>query len=400
MSIQELEALSKKINGILDDVQGANASAGDVRSKQKRSIMILQQFYKLLLSDFSPADWMESKAYLRSNGFPSLRDALKIKPSKLPEKLRKGFDKYDGPEERRRQLESILERLEEAVNSLDDAIFASAKLSKKAEKAAERLESIGASLDSAVALIRKKESLSAELGRAERLLPLPDGGLDIEKEAREKHNAAISAAADNLERQSRQLRIAETELVSAMERFKKFLAGSGRHLSLLVVLLPSIREITGPYVKFDSAELTDWEISVAVKNYPKYRSKLPDGHALLRSEEEDTLDALRHLMDNREAIADYNRIRYLQEKVASLKTDVEKCAEEKVRVEGQQEFAVIRSGVEKKGEESRREFLRLKSQLEGIDEELREVMSDIGSGEDGDISQLTAEVEGLLSQLE
>lgn len=361
--------------------------------------MILQQFYKLLLSDFSPTQWQEIRAYLRSIGFPPLRDTLRIKPSKLPEKLRKNLEKYDGPEDRKKQLGATLQRLEDAVKDLDDAIFASSKLSKKAERALERLESISNSLDEAISLIKKGEVIKTDEQRALQLLPVPDGKLDIEKVARERHHANIESCKEELSSMEADLSDAETRLNGTMDRFKQFLAGSGRHLNLLVTLLPIIREITAPYVKFDSDELTDWEVSVAIKNFGKFRSKLAEGHPLYRDEEE-VLEALEHLMNNKEAIADYNAIRHLQVRVQELAEKVERKREELKRLSGESVFRSIKSEVVRKGEENRREYERIKAQIEGGEEELEVVLEELGIAEGGDISGLKSEVEELISLLE
>lgn len=399
MELKDLEELSKRINKTLQEVQGSDDSGVDVRSIQKRSIMILQQFYKLLLTDFSPTQWQEIRAYLRSIGFPPLRDTLRVKPSKLPEKLRKNLEKYDGPEDRKRQLSATLQRLEDAVEDLDDAIFASSKLSKKAEKALERLESISTSLEEAISLIRKSEAMKTEEQRALVLLPVPDGRLDIEKEARERHLSDIGACKSELASLEKELSSSETRLNTAMDRFKSFLATSGRHLNLLVTLLPTIREITAPYVKFDSDELTDWEVSVAIKNFSKFRSKLSEGHPLYRDEDE-VLDALEHLMNNKEAIADYNSIRHLQVRVQEIGEEVEKKKGELKRRSGDAVFQSIRREVVRKGEDNRREYERIKAQIEGEEEELGEVLEELGISGGLDATALISEVDELLSLLE
>lgn len=399
MELKDLEELSKRINKTLQEVQGSDDSGVDVRSIQKRSIMILQQFYKLLLSDFPPTQWKEIRAYLRSIGFPPLRDTLRIKPSKLPEKLKKNLERYDGPEERKRQLQAILLRLEDAVKDLDDAIFASSKLSKKAERALERLESINGSLEEAILLMRKGEVLKADEQRALVRLPVPDGDLDIEKEAKERHKSDMESCQEELNTLESELSDSENMLNTTMERFKSFLAGSGRHLNLLVTLLPIIREITAPYVKFDSDELTDWEVSVAIKNFGKFRSRLTEGHPLYRDEDE-VLDALEHLMNNKEAIADYNAIRHLQLRVQEINESVERKKGELTRVSGEAAFQSIRRDVVRKGEENRHEYERIMNQIEGGDEELKEVMEGLDITVDGDIASLKSEVEELLSLLQ
>lgn len=399
MELKDLEELSKRINKTLDEVRGSSETGGDVRSIQKRSIMILQQFYKLLLTDFSPTQWKEIRAYLRSIGFPPLRDTLRIKPSKLPEKLRKNLERYDGPEDRRRQLNSILERLEEAVNHLDDAIFASSKLSKKAERALERLESINGPLDEAISLVRKKDLMLNEERKAARQLPVPDGELDVDKEARQKHSLEVDAAERQLESLESELAEADKRLTASMDRFKSFLAGSGRHLNLLITLLPAIREITAPYVKFDSDELTDWEVSVAIKNFGRFRSKLAEGHPLFRDEEE-VLDALEHLMSNKEAIADYNAIRHLQGQVQDIRESVERKKVELKRISGEAAFQTIRREVLLKGEENRRDYEKIRSQIEGGEEELNEILEELGIPDSGDMSGLNAEVDELISLLQ
>ncbi len=362
--------------------------------------MILQQFYKLLLADFSPTEWKESKAYLRANGFPPLRDTLKIKPSKLPERLSKSLERYAGPEERRRQLDSIISRLEEAVADLDDAIFASAKLSKKAERALEQLENIEDRLESAVSLMRKGDVVRREMESTHRMLPQPEGDLDIETEVSSRHRRQVESSIAELDELKKRLSADRRELSLARERFKQFLASSGRHLGQLVTLLPLIREITGPYVKFDSEELTDWEVTVAIRNFGKFRSRLPEEHSLLKTEEQDAVDALSHLAGNREAISDYNRIRKLQTRADELAAEVERKEEEVMRLEGPEEMEVIRSEVLRKAAENRHDYERLRNQLESIQNELSEVLGELGmTSTDSVTAALRSEVEGLIALL-
>lgn len=395
---RELEELSRRIAQTLDEARGQDDSGGDVRSKQKRSIMVLQQFYKMLLSDFSPTQWKESKAFLRGAGFPTLRDALKIKPSKLPEKLGKCLERYDGPEERKKQLNAFLSRLEDAVDDLDDAIFASAKLSKKAERALERLEIIGDALETAISLLKRNEIMRAQARSINRLLAGPEGELDTEQEARARHSERISTAEAALATAKERLESSESELALAMERFRKFLSVSGRHLNLIVALLPHIREITAPYVKFDSDELTDWEVSVSIRNFGRFISGLPDGHELTGIDETAAVDALEHLMQNREAIADYNAIRHLQRSIEEQKAEVEKRVSGVREVEKPVVLDMIRAEVAGRAEESRREFQRLMSQVEGSEQQLDEVLGDIGMKEDGTgLPELRTEVDELIS---
>lgn len=395
--MHEIEELSRKITQALDEIEGSSASADEVRARQKRSIMILQQFYKLLLSDFSPTEWKESKAFLRAYGFPTLRDTLKIKPSKLPEKLTKPLERYDGQEERKRQLNATLARLEDAVSDLDDAIFASAKLSKKAEKALERLEGIEDSLEIALSLFRKIDALKKLAETLTGWLPAPEGGLDMEKEATLRHGHNVEARKRELEEKRKELSEHEKELNVAMDRFKRFLTGSGRHLPNLVTLLPLIREITSPYVKFDSDELTDWEVSVAIRNLGKYLSKLPEGHALLRSDESEIIEALEHLVGNREAISDYNRIRHLQKAVEDIREEAGRKEEELRRTEGPAELDAVRIEVKKKADESRREYERLRAQIAESEKDLGEVFEELGAGRDGKaFPALKSEVDELM----
>lgn len=396
----EIEELSRRITQALDEIEGSSASADDVRARQKRSIMILQQFYKLLLSDFSPTQWRESKAFLRAYGFPTIRDTLKIKPSKLPEKLAKPLEKYDGQDERKRQLGAILTRLEEAVSDLDDAIFASAKLSKKAEKALERLEDIEDSLEIALSLFRKTDALRKQAESISSLLPVPEGTLDTEKETSRRHGQIVDARKKDLEEKRKELSEQEGELNVALDRFKSFLTGSGRHLTNLVTLLPLIREITSPYVKFDSDELTDWEVSVAIRNLGKYLSKLPEGHTLLRSGESEAAEALNHLVGNKEAISDYNRIRHLQKRVELLREETGRKEEELRRAEGRAELDAVRLEVKRIADESRREYERLSAQIAESEKDLGDVFEQLGAGKDGSgFSALKSEVDGLMELL-
>lgn len=398
--MQEVEELSGRIGRTLDRVRGGNEPAVDVRAIQKRSIMIMQQFYKLLLSDFSPTEWKESKAYLRSMGISPLRDMLHVKPAKLPERLRKGLDRYDGPADRKKQLAASLERLEEAVTDLDEAIFASAKLPKKAERAIERLEEIDESLETALSLMRKNEALRLEQERVRRSLPAPEGTMDMDREATEAHAAEISAKGSELEASKSMLAAAEEELATRKERFKNFLASSGRHLNLLITLLPTIREITGPYVKFDSEELTAWEVSVAIDNFAKFRGRMQDGHPLMKFDSDDVVEALRILMSDPEAIGDYNAIRHLQELARERESEVERREEELKLVSGASRLRAIREEIGRRASERRREFERLKGQLENGEDELSDILSGVGVEGGTGMDALRAEVDQLLSLLQ
>ena len=398
--VQQFEELSRRIALALDELHGSEREGGDIRSLQKRSIMILQQFYKLLLTDYSPTEWKESKAYLRAAGFPPLRETLRIKPSKLPERLGKALDRFDGPEERKRQLGVILKRLEDAVDDLDNAIYASARVSKKTERTLERLETLEGSIEAVMSLIKKIEAMKEEAGKAERLLPVPDGVFDIEGEAQSRWKAKIAASAEEIESVTSRLAHDERELDGAMDRFRKFLADSGRHLNHIVTLLPAIREVTAPYVKFDSEEITDWEISIAIRNFGKYRSKLPETHPILKGDEESALEALNHLMNSKEAVTDYNLIRRLQKSIESLRTELEGKTAEKARTESRAELEMIREEMRIKGEERRREYQKLMAQIKDGEEELGEVLGEIGLGTDlAGFEELRSEIEGLVTQV-
>lgn len=394
-----LEELAARVAAALDETQGMDGSTGDVKSLQKRSIMILQQFYKLLLSDFSPAEWKESKAYLRTMGFPSLRDTLRIKPSKLPERLGKCMEKFYGPEDRRKQLSSYLARLEEAVGDLDDAIFASGKVSKKAEKAVERLEELEGWMQDAVSLMKKLEMLRREADRIALQLPPPLGPLNQEALARERHKLAVEDVRSELEALEQRDREVQEQLSLAMGRFKEFLGRSGRHLNLIVSLLPLIREITAPYVKFDSDELTDWEVSVAIKNMSKHRSKLQDDHPLMKSDEESIVEALHHLMESKEAIADYNSIRRLQRSVSEIASMLEKKREQLGSVEGEAQLRRIEAEVAQRIEESRHDHERVSAQIGAAEAELNGLFEMIGLDTDPGFAELKAEVNELLEAI-
>lgn len=392
VSTEEIERLLTQIGEILD-----REEEPDVSSTHRRAVMVLQQFYRKLLSDFSPRQHKEMRLFLHANGFPTLRDAIKIKPSKLPEKLEGALSAMKLDEAKKKQLQDMIERLRGAVSDLDSAIYSSMRHSSKAEQAADRLTEIQEGLEELLVYSKRIGLLNAEIERLNARITEMES-----RSAREAASDLLSRSAADRTRSFEQMKhsisAAEKELSEMKEKFKQHLISSGEGMRALVALLPRMKSLISGLVKSDSPDLSSWDFQVALRHRESFFSSASGDETLNGLSREELVSALEYAAGNEPFVMLYNEILRSTAEIEKQRLELEMLHSEVRELESGRALNSLISE-----EESRRESI--KSQLAGLQEELRqqEMEAERRSREmgivGGDMSELMKEVEKLRKRI-
>jgi hypothetical protein len=396
----KLERLRKNISNKLAEANRSASSEKIIKDLQKRAVMQLQQFYKILLSDYSPTEVKHMKLYLKHNGFPDLREALRLKPAKITEKLKPPLERLECDPGRKKQLQGGIDRIEETVNVLDKEIFNYSSFSKKEQQMIERLEEINRMIETVLYLRKKIVDLRMEMETYVQKIPKPEGSLDLEAVVSKRHE-------DRKEELSRMLRNCEDELSStvdeemgAMEKLKNFLHSSGTLLDSVVKVMPRIREMTSSVVKSGSNEVTEWDVSVAVSRLDKFTSDLSDDDPLKLLGNERILDALHYIHDNGESLRDYNSVLRVRDRRKILEDDITRLKESMESFEKDESVRKERELIQQEAAKNLETFGQIRQELERSMEELDAEMKELGAGADDASSPgLGDEVEKILDKL-
>lgn len=396
----KLERLQKNIAGKLAEASRSASSEKIIKDLQKRAVMQLQQFYKILLSDYSPTDVKHMKLYLKHNGFPGLREALRMKPAKIAEKLKPSLEELECDPGRKKQLQGGIDRIEETVNALDKEIFNYSSFSKKEQLMIERLEEINGMIETVLYLRKKIVDLRKEMEAYVQKIPKPEGSLDLEAVVSKRHE-------DRREELTRMLKNCEDELSStvyeeteAMEKLKNFLHSSGTLLDSVVKVMPRIREMTSSVVKSGSNELTEWDVSVAISRLDKFSSDLSDDDPLRLLGNESILDALHYIHNNGESLRDYNSVLRVRDRRKILEDDIARIKESMELFEKDESIRKERDLIQQEAAKNVVIFVQIRQELERSMEELDAEMKELGA-DAGDATGpgLGDEVEKILDKL-
>ncbi len=398
--LDKLERIRKSISNKLEEVRRSSGSDKAIGDLQRRAVMQLQQFYKFLLSDYSPKDVKQMKTYLRHNGFPELREALRMKPAKISEKLRSPLSKLDCEPSRKKQLEGGLERIRETVADLDREIFNCSNISKKEQKMLERLEEIEGKIGNILYLGKKINDLKSEMQSYVPRIPLPEGTLDIDAVARRRLDERRRELVHTLEKLEIGLREALGGEMMAMNKLKDFLHSSGTLLDPVVRVMPRIREMTSSVVKSAGMELTEWDVGVAISRLDKFVTGLPDDDPLRKLGNEQVREALQYIHRNAEVLADYNSVLVAREKKRLLEDDIAKIRDAVDTLEKDEGIRKEREAVVQEAAKNLEAFVQIKQELERSAEELDAETAGLG-GEDGVLAHasLDEEVGRMLAKL-
>ena len=395
-----LDRLRKRIGAKLEEARERSGSDKMIRDLQKRAVMQLQQFYKLLLSDYSPTDIKQMKLFLKRNGFPDLREALRMKPAKISEKLKPGLTRLDCEPARKRQLQTGLQRIEETVSVLDREIFNYSSFSKKEQRMLERLEEIDAKIENILYLAKKNADLQNELKTYTLRIPAPEGTLDIEVLATSRYEEKRKEAVGMLASAEAELRAASAEETDAMEKLKNFLHSSGTLLDPVVRIMPRIKEMTSSVVKSAGRDVTEWDVGIALSRVDKFISSLPDNDQLRTLEPERIRDALSYIHSNAEALTDYNRVLRTREKKQSLEEDMIKLRESFSSFENGRSMTKEMETARQEAAKNLEAFRQIRQEQEKSVEELEAELQKLSSKEGGtEYTDIDDEVDKILSKL-
>lgn len=381
--------MRKRIAAALEAAEDG-VDSRDVRPLQKRAIMVVQQFYKTLVSDYSPLEWKEIKNFLRSSDFPELREALRIKPAKLPARLREGLEKLQAPEERKKQLNSILERLEDAVEALDEAIYNSRPLPKRKEKAIERLQQVHDTLENLIAAYRRAAAVESEIGRfsANTL-----GEDDIERLSAERHRERLANTERLLQEERNSISELERTIEEEMEDLKHYLMGAGEMMHVVVALLQSVRSMTSHVVKIEDEKVTEWELQVMKNQMARFLERLPEGSVLRAAGAEMCESAVDYILSNREMLDEFNDIRHLQTELKERKEKAEKISDSYEREQKMSIREEIAQELKREAESRRMALGKLQEQLKELNEEIAALLAELGIGNGDGVRSLATEIE-------
>ena len=395
-----LDRLRKRIGAKLEEARERSGSDKMIRDLQRRAVMQLQQFYKLLLSDYSPTDIKQMKLFLKRNGFPDLREALRMKPAKISEKLKPVLTRLDCEPARKRQLQTGLQRIEETVSVLDREIFNYSSFSKKEQRMLERLEEIDAKIENILYLAKKNADLQNELKTYTLRIPAPEGTLDIEVLATSRYEEKRKEAVGMLASAEAELRAASAEETDAMEKLKNFLHSSGTLLDPVVRIMPRIKEMTSSVVKSAGRDVTEWDVGIALSRVDKFISSLPDNDQLRTLEPERIRDALSYIHSNAEALTDYNRVLRTREKKQSLEEDMIKLRESFSSFENGRSMTKEMETARQEAAKNLEAFRQIRQEQEKSVEELEAELQKLSSKEGGtEYTDIDDEVDKILSKL-
>ena len=381
-SLSELEKLKKRIEVKLRETKGSVSSGDNIATLQKRAVMQLQQLYKYLLSDFSPTQFKEMHAFLKTNGFPELRDALRIKPAKIAEKLKSPVEHLDCEASRKKQLTALVDRIEETVNELDAEIFNSSKFSKKELEQLEELEEIDKGIDEVMQLAKKIGDLEEKRKRLISKVPSPEGELDVVKVIEQRIMERRRELDGEIAERERRLDELEAEELEAMNNLKLFLHSAGTLLDPIVRILPRIRSLTSDVVKSGGNDITSWDVEVALKNLPRFFKNIEADDPLKTIGFDRVQEALDYIIRHNEAITDYNRVLRIRAGREELNESLYRLREMRIKLDGKEERLYEESSL---GQEIEKNLAALKSAEQDLNQsvdELREALSDLGISED------------------
>ena len=381
-SFSELEKLKKRIEVKLRETKGSVSSGDNIATLQKRAVMQLQQLYKYLLSDFSPTQFKEMHAFLKANGFPELRDALRIKPAKIAEKLKSPVEHLDCEASRKKQLTTLVARIEETVNELDAEIFNSSKFSKKELEQLEELEEIDNGIDEVMQLAKKIGDLEEKRKRLISKVPSPEGELDVVKVIQQRIMERRRQLDGEIAEREKRLDELEAEELEAMNNLKLFLHSAGMLLDPIVRILPRIRSLTSDVVKSGGNDITSWDVEVALKNLPRFFKNIEADDPLKTIGFDRVQEALDYIIRHNEAITDYNRVLRIRAGREELNESLYRLREMRIKLDGKEERLYEESSL---GQEIEKNLAALKSAEQDLNQsvdELREALSDLGISED------------------
>ena len=381
-SFSELEKLKKRIEVKLRETKGSVSSGDNIATLQKRAVMQLQQLYKYLLSDFSPTQFKEMHAFLKANGFPELRDALRIKPAKIAEKLKSPVEHLDCEASRKKQLTALVARIEETVNELDAEIFNSSKFSKKELEQLEELEEIDNGIDEVMQLAKKIGDLEEKRKRLISKVPSPEGELDVVKVIQQRIMERRRQLDGEIAEKEKRLDELEAEELEAMNNLKLFLHSAGMLLDPIVRILPRIRSLTSDVVKSGGNDITSWDVEVALKNLPRFFKNIEADDPLKTIGFDRVQEALDYIIRHNEAITDYNRVLRIRAGREELNESLYRLREMRIKLDGREERLYEESSL---GQEIEKNLAALKSAEQDLNQsvdELREALSDLGISED------------------
>jgi chromosome segregation ATPase len=396
-NLGELDKLKRKIELKLRETKGSFSSGENIASLQKRAVMQLQQFYKYLLSDFSPTQFKEMHAFLKANGFPELRDALRIKPAKIAEKLKDPVENLDCDAARKKQLTALAVRIEETVGELDDEIFNSSKFSKKELEQLEELEEINSGIDAVMQLAKKIGDLEEKRRQLVSKVPAPEGELDVASVIEQRILEKRSEIDRQIAEMESDLAGLEEDELKAMNNLKLFLHSAGTLLDPIVRILPRIRSLTSDVVKSGGNDITAWDVEVAAKNLPRFFKNIDNDDPLKTIGFDRTQEALDYIIRHNEAIADYNMVLRIRAGRDELNERLSRLRESRKKLEGREERLYEESSL---GQEIEKNLAALRSteqDLEQSAEELRDALSDLGISEDSwSLEGLNERIERIL----
>ncbi|MBX8631473.1 MAG: hypothetical protein KIY12_10200 [Thermoplasmata archaeon] len=350
-SLTELERLQKRIETKLRETQSSSASGESIESLQKRAVMQLQQFYKLLLSDYSPTQFKEMHSFLKANGFPELRDALRMKPAKMAERLKEPVERLECEEQRKRQLAFHVSRIEETVRELDEEIFNYSRFSKKEMKLIDELEDINSRIGEILSLRDKISDLQVRREKLLARVPAPEGLLDVHSMVRERLESKKKELVEERDEIQSELGSLNNDETAAMENLRLFLHSSAALMDPVVKILPRIRFLTSSVVKSSNTEITEWDVGVALQNLKKIYNTLDDDDPVRIIGPERSEQALQYILDHPEAVSDYNRVLGIRSRKEALKERLVKIEERIAELQSPEaenaELSVVNREVEK-----------------------------------------------------
>ncbi|MCL5678215.1 MAG: hypothetical protein M1442_02980 [Candidatus Thermoplasmatota archaeon] len=381
-SFSELEKLKKRIEVKLRETKGSVSSGDNIATLQKRAVMQLQQLYKYLLSDFSPTQFKEMHAFLKANGFPELRDALRIKPAKIAEKLKSPVEHLDCEASRKKQLTALVARIEETVNELDAEIFNSSKFSKKELEQLEELEEIDNDIDEVMQLAKKIGDLEEKRKRLISKVPSPEGELDVVKVIEQRIMERRRQLDGEIAEREKRLDELEAEELEAMNNLKLFLHSAGMLLDPIVRILPRIRSLTSDVVKSGGNDITSWDVEVALKNLPRFFKNIEADDPLKTIGFDRVQEALDYIIRHNEAITDYNRVLRIRAGREELNESLYRLREMRIKLDGREERLYEESSLRQEIEKNLAALKSAEQDLNQSVDELREALSDLGISED------------------
>jgi len=393
LRVEEIEALITEIEALIDAAE--EEETRDISAAQHRAIMLLQQFYRKLLSDFSPHQYREIRAFLRSNNVPLLREALRIKPAKLPERLSRAIEGMDVTQEKRAQLQDFIKRLKIAVNDVDSAVYSSLQRSGKSEEAQERLLEIQETLEQIVSSARRHEHLLSELQVLEQHLQQMNAD-DIEAIVEGKRRAMIETVESDMLLLSQRLEASERELEERKELFKEHLKSSGKLMNTVVTLLPRMKQLISSMVKSEDASLSIWDFEVARKHLDRFLASIEADGSEIELKMDEVEGALDYFLSHSDVIGLYEDIKRRIYEIQEMRSRLETLNARKKELLSAHNLKQLRAQEEVRLNELIEQREKIISGIERAQEEGLSLFNSLGVE---DMDDLKREVERLKKRL-